>query len=124
MGSNCCSKPVSSHAAFEEHYSGGLVIEVFDNSDKVGTDAEILKGCPQSCKPNPVKGLLEVYAGIVEALLVLEICLTNDSFIKDLLCGAPYSSESACSSVMMFSVCSFNLFRMTFSMTAKVGSCG
>ena len=35
--------------------------------------------CPQSCVPNPVKGLLEVYDDIVEVLLVLEISLTEDS---------------------------------------------
>ena len=33
-------------------------------------------GCPQSCMPNPVEGLLEVYEDMVEVLLVLEIFLT------------------------------------------------
>ena len=33
----------------------------------------------QSCMPNPVKGLLEVYEDMAEDLLVLEIFLTGDS---------------------------------------------
>ena len=60
VGSNCCSEPVS-YAAVEEDGTSGLVIEVFVNSDKVGTGVVLLHGCPQSCMPNPVKGLLEVY---------------------------------------------------------------
>ena len=35
-----------------------------------------LHGCPQSCMPNPVEGLLKVYEDMVEVLLVLEIFLT------------------------------------------------
>ena len=40
--------------------TSGLVIEVFDDSDKVGAEVVLLHGCPQSCMPNPVEGLLEV----------------------------------------------------------------
>ena len=76
--SSCCWKPVSC-AAVEEEGTGGLVIEVFDDSDKVGTDVVLLHGCPQSCMPSPVEGLLEVYEDMVEVLLVLEIHLTKDS---------------------------------------------
>ena len=54
-----------------------LIIEVFDDSDKVGS--AVLHGCPQSCMPNPVKGLLEGYGDMVEVLLVLEVLLTEDS---------------------------------------------
>ena len=46
--------------------TSGLVIEVFDDSDKVGTDVVLLHGCPQSCMPNPVEGRLEVYEDMVE----------------------------------------------------------
>ena len=53
--------------------------EVFDDSDKVGTDVVLPHGCPQSCMPNPVEGLLEVCEDMVEVLLVLEIFLTEDS---------------------------------------------
>ena len=45
----------------------------------VGTDVVLLHGCPQSCMPNPVKGLLEVDEDIVEVLLVLEIFFTKGS---------------------------------------------
>ena len=44
--------------------------------------------------PNPVEGLLEVYEDIVDVLLVLEIFLTEDSWVEDLLCGAPSCSEA------------------------------
>ena len=44
--------------------------------------------------PNPVKGLLEVYEDMVEFLLVLEIFLTEDSQVENLLCGAPSCSEA------------------------------
>ena len=66
-------------AAVEEDGTSGLVIEVFGDSDKVGASVVLLHGCPQSCMPNPVEGLLEVYEDMAEVLLVLEIFLTEDS---------------------------------------------
>ena len=54
-----CSEPVS-YAAVEEECASGIVIEVYDDSDKVGVDVVLLHGCPQSCMPNPVEGLREV----------------------------------------------------------------
>ena len=68
-----------SYAAVEEDGISGLVTEVLDDSDKVGNDAVLLHRCPQSCMPNPVEGLLEVYGDMVEVLLVLEKFLTEDS---------------------------------------------
>ena len=65
-------EPVS-YGAVEEVGTSGLVIEVFDDLDKVYADVVLLHGCPQSCMPNPVEGLLEVYEDMVEVLLVLEI---------------------------------------------------
>ena len=44
--------------------------------------------------PNLVECLLEVYEDMVEVLLVLEIFLTEDSYVEDLLCGAPTCSEA------------------------------
>ena len=76
--SNCCSDPVS-YAVVEEGGTGGLVIEISDDSDKVGADVVLLHGCPQSCMPNPAEGLLEVYEDMVEVLLVLEIFLTENA---------------------------------------------
>ena len=58
--------------------NGGLVIEVFDDSDTVGADV-VLHGCQKSCMPKPVEGLLEVYEDMVEILLVLETFLMKDS---------------------------------------------
>ena len=76
--SNCCSESVS-YAAVEEDCTSGLVIEVFDDVDKVCADLLLLRGCPRSCMPNPVEGLLEVYEDMVEVLLVLEIFLTKNA---------------------------------------------
>ena len=73
--SNCSSEPIS-YAAVEEDGTSGLVMEVFDDLDKVCADVVLLHGCPQSCMPKPVEGLLEVYEDIVEVLLALEIFLT------------------------------------------------
>ena len=41
--------------------------------------------------PNPVEGLLKVYEGMVEVLLVLKRFLTEDSYVED---GAPSCSEA------------------------------
>ena len=65
-----------SYAAVEEDGTSGLVIQVFDDSDKVGADVVLLRGCPQSCMSNSIEGLLEVYGDMVEVLLVLAIFLT------------------------------------------------
>ena len=71
-------EPVS-NAAVGQDGTSGLVIEFFDDLDKVGADVVLLHGCPQSCIPNPVEGLLEVYEDMVEVLLVLEIFLTENA---------------------------------------------
>ena len=63
----------------EKDGTSDLVIEVFDDLDKVGADVVVLHGCPQSCISNPVEGLLEVDENLVEVLLVLEIFLTENS---------------------------------------------
>ena len=78
VGLQLLFKPVS-YAAVEEDGTCGLVIEVFDELDKVCADVVLLHGCPQSCMPNPVEGLLAVYEDMVEVLLVLQIFLTEDS---------------------------------------------
>ena len=70
-------EPVA-HAAVEEDCAGGLVIEVSDDSGKIRADVVFLRGCPQSCMPNPVKGLLRVYEDMVEVLLVVKMFLTED----------------------------------------------
>ena len=52
-------QPVS-YSAVEEDGTSGLVIEVFDDLDKVCADVLLLHGCPQSCMLNSVEGLHEV----------------------------------------------------------------
>ena len=42
---------------------------------------------------NRVEGILEIYEDTVEVLLVLEIFLTQDSYVENLLCGAFSCSE-------------------------------
>ena len=60
----------SKNAAAEEDGTSGLVMEVFDDSNKVGADVVLLYGCPQSCMPNPVKGLRkEVQTAVVWSCL-------------------------------------------------------
>ena len=76
--SNCCSEPVS-YAAVGEDGNSGLVIEVLGDMDKVCADVVLLHCCPQSCMPNPVEGLLEVYEDMLEVLLVLQIFLTENA---------------------------------------------
>ena len=44
--------------------------------------------------PNPVEGILEVYEDMVEVLLVLEIFLSQNALVEDLLCGTPSCSEA------------------------------
>ena len=39
--------------------------------------------------PNRVEGFFEVYQDMVQVLLVPEIFLTEDSYVEDLLSGAP-----------------------------------
>ena len=72
---SCRTLIVVLYAAVEDNCTGGLIIEVFGDTDKVFTDAVLLHGFPQSCMPNPVQGLFEVYEDIVEVLLVLGIFL-------------------------------------------------
>ena len=43
--SKCFLEPAS-YADVEEDCTGGLVIKVFDDLDKVGTDVVLLHGCP------------------------------------------------------------------------------
>ena len=68
--------------AVEEDCTGGLIIEVFNYSYKVGADVVLLHGCPQSCMPNPVEGLLEVCEDMVEVSPVLEVFLADNSSRK------------------------------------------
>ena len=67
VGLNCCSEQFS-YAVVEKICTGELVIQVFDDTDKVGANVVLLHGCPQSCMPNPVKGLFEIYEDMVEVL--------------------------------------------------------
>ena len=53
-----------SYTAVEEDCTSSLITKVFNDSDKVGADVVILHGCPQSCMPNPVEGLLETKFGM------------------------------------------------------------
>ena len=73
--------------------------------------------CPQRCMPNPVEGLLDVYEDMVEVFPVLRYFSHSMRRLK--ICSVVLlpALKPACSSAMIFSVCGFNLFSMTFSMT-------
>ena len=45
LDSNCCSETVF-YVAVEEDRTCGIVIEVFDDSDKIGVDGILYHGCP------------------------------------------------------------------------------
>ena len=77
VGLQLLFEPVS-YSTVEEDCTSGLVIEVFDDFDKVDADVVLRHGCPHSCMPKSVEGHLEVYEDLVEILLVLEIFLTED----------------------------------------------
>ena len=62
-----CSEPVS-YAAGEKDCTAGLIIEVFDDSDKFGAGVVLHYGCPQSCVQKPVEGLFEMYKHMVRGL--------------------------------------------------------
>ena len=55
---------------------------MFDDSDMVGADVVLLHGCPKSCVPNLAESL-EVCENVVEILPVLEIYLTDDSYVEE-----------------------------------------
>ena len=78
VGLNGCFESIHS-VALEKDCIGGLLIEVFDDSNKVGLDAGLLDCCPTCCMPNPVEGLLEGCEDMAAVLLVLELFLTKDS---------------------------------------------
>ena len=95
---------------------------MLDDSDGTGADVVLLFGCPQSCVPNTVEGLLEAYGDMVEVLLVLEILFTEDSQVEDLLCVVFLPAPNpACSSAMIFSACIFSMlgWLMSYPLTEK-----
>ena len=49
---SCCSEPIS-YAAVEEDGTCGLVIEFFDDLDKVCVDVVLLHGCPKKLHAKP-----------------------------------------------------------------------
>ena len=79
MYSNCCAEPVS-YAAVEEDGTSGLVIEVFDDLDKVGTDVLFMVAHEAACQT--VKSLLEVYETLSKAFLK-SYCPTDTWTIND-----------------------------------------
>ena len=58
MDSNCCAEPVS-YVAGEEDGTSGLVIEVFDDLDKVGTDVVLFMVAHKAACQTLSKAFLE-----------------------------------------------------------------
>ena len=71
----------------------GLVIQIFNGSYDAGGDVVFPHSCP-CFVPYPVKGNLDVYEDMDEILLMLKVFLAEDPEIKNLLCGAPFGSET------------------------------
>ena len=95
-------------------------MEVFDDSDKVSADVVLLPGYPQSCMPNPVEGLLEVYDDMVEmSCWCWRYFLERISKLK--ICSVVFlpALKPACSSAIFFSAFGSSLFSMIFSMLSS-----
>ena len=71
-----------------------LVVEALCGSDQVVIDVIQTHGCPQSCMPNSTERLPEVHDDMVKALLVLQVFLTKDSKIENLLSCAPSCAKT------------------------------
>ena len=99
--------------AVEEDRTGGFNREVFDDSDKGGVGTVFLRGCPQSCMPNPFDRLLAVHKDVEEVSLMLDIF--QDSQVEVLLCGVPSFSGVCLIPIKILCACGFNLFDMIFS---------
>ena len=76
--SNCCPEPVSDSSVVE-NCTGGFVVQVLNDSDKVRADVVLPHSCPQCSMPYSVKGFLEVYKHVVKVLLMLQVSLTDNS---------------------------------------------
>ena len=92
-------------------------MEVFDDLDKVGADVVLLHSCSQSCGPNPVKSLLEVYEDSRGLAGAGDISRTGIFRLKICPVVLLPALKPVCSSAMIFSACSFNLFNTIFRMT-------
>ena len=91
--SSCGSEPSSNVVAMVD-CTDHLVVEAFYSYDQVVIDVIQPHGCPQGCMPNSVERLLEVHVGMVKALPVLQVFLTEYSKIENLLSCAPSCSEA------------------------------
>ena len=58
------------YAAVEEDGTSGLVIEVFDDLDKVCADVVLLHGCPQSCIRSSHNYRFDDFAPVMHCLCV------------------------------------------------------
>ena len=67
--------------------------------------------------PNLIKGLLEIYEDMIQALLMLKVFNAKDSKVEDLFTGAPSCSKSSCSSAMISSAWGLSLLSSIFNMT-------
>ena len=94
--------------------------EVFDDSDFVGAGVVLLHGCPKSCMPNPVEGLLEVCEVMARSCWYWRYFSQRIRRLK--ICSVVLlpALKLACSSAIIFSACGFSLFCMIFSKTAWV----
>ena len=116
LDSNCCSETVF-YVAVEEDCTCGIIIEVFDDSDKISVDGILYHGCPKAACWVLSKAFVKsmktwwrfcwCWSYFLQSILKLTIC--SVVFLPAL--------KPDCSSAMMFSACGFNLFSMIFSMS-------
>ena len=93
LNSYCRSKPIS-YAVVEDYCTGGIVILVFNGSDKLGANAVLPHGSAQGRMPYRIKGLPEIYEDMIQALLMLKVFLAKHSKVEDLFTVAPSCSKT------------------------------
>ena len=67
--------------------------------------------------PYLIKGLLEIYENMIQALLMVKEFLAKDSKVEDMFTGAPSCSKTACSSAMICSAWGLSLLSRIFKIT-------
>ena len=67
---------------------------MFNGSDKLGANVVLSHGCPLGRMPYLIKGLLEIYEDMIQALLMLKVFLAKVSKVEDMFTGAPSCSKT------------------------------
>ena len=67
---------------------------MFNGSDKLGANVVLPHDCPSGRMPYFIKGLLEIYEDMIQALLMLKVFLAKDTKVEDMFTGAMSCSKT------------------------------